>query len=327
MQIYSTSKKTHLSFVRFFYIALFIVAAFSTFLGFFGKFHWFFDLFSHFREYYLLLFIFLSICGIVLKERIFSALAIIFMLINLILFIPFYLPTQSPKPTIPDSLLVFMANVQTDNHEYAKVVTYVKKVDPDIVVLEETDANWIMGIQELENIYPYSVREVMGNNFGIILLSKYKLENEKIIKVGEDQRPSIIATVSKGTNKMTIIATHPVPPFSKRNSRQRDDQLEKLSQLADQQTLPTIFVGDLNSTPFSYPYIYLTQETKLIDCARGFGYQRTWQYNPIMPPIRLSLDHCLRTPDITVLESYVGEDVGSDHLPVINRVYVKKIKK
>lgn len=59
----------------------------------------------------------------------------------------------------------------------------------------------------------------------------------------------------------------------------------------------------------------LLARSGLIDTLRGRGYQPTWPGHFV--PLWIPLDHCLVSPDLTVLDRRVGPHVGSDHRPVI----------
>jgi endonuclease/exonuclease/phosphatase (EEP) superfamily protein YafD len=307
--------------LKILFFPAFIIGALVTLLGFLGKMDWRYDLLSHFREYYLILFIPLLITALYLKLKLYIVAAFIFIIINFIPFIPFYIRQKS---LVKDTgVLVLSSNVNQDNRQYSKLIQYVKKVNPDVIVLLEVDSRWLSAVNELLAAYPNHISESRDDNFGILLLSKYPLQNQRLERIGKLNVPTVITDILIGNMKITLIGTHPIPPFGPHNAQLRDDQIEKLAMFINKQKLPTLLVGDLNSSPFSYSYRHLLGNTTLTDCANGFGYQSTWRYQPFIPPFGLSLDHCFHTPGIVVLDSYVGEDIGSDHRPIINKFFIK----
>jgi endonuclease/exonuclease/phosphatase (EEP) superfamily protein YafD len=76
-------------------------------------------------------------------------------------------------------------------------------------------------------------------------------------------------------------------------------------------------IGDFNVTPFSAVFKKFINTSKLSYCGYGHGYQPTWQKSPLLPPLRLALDHCFYSDIIEVLDFYTGEETGSDHLPIV----------
>lgn len=231
----------------------------------------------------------------------------------------FYLHSrQTGKP----ELTLFMANIKRDNDQYQKIVDYIKEVNPDVFILEEVTPASMNAINTLSKAYPYRIDEVRDDYFGIILFSKFPLQNARIEKLGIAGLPTVVADVQMKEKFITLIGTHPVPPFHKRATEQRNNQLDTIAKFINKQSSPVILTGDFNSTPFSYPYEKLVRDTSLSNCANGFGYQPTWNYAPFVPPFGLSIDHCLRSEEIGVTESYVGKDIGSDHKPIINRVLI-----
>lgn len=292
---------------------LLIVTIISTALAYLGNLFWIFDLFSHFKFYYLLSFLFIFIYSLIEKKKYGIIVSLVFFLVIVSEFIPFYIPKQ--KSTQYD-LSVFMANVKTENRSFSKVKERIKEVNPDVIILIEVDKAWINSVSELNEIYTFQISEARDDNFGIILMSKYKLSDSSIEYFGFGKRPSVVATVQLNNSAVKIIGTHPVPPFNKQNAAERDDQLKELGDYINKQSEPVLLVGDLNTTPFSYSFKTLSKKAELQNCFNGFGYQPTWQYRPFMPSFRLALDNCLFTSGITIADSNSLKEVGSDHLPI-----------
>ena len=72
-------------------------------------------------------------------------------------------------------------------------------------------------------------------------------------------------------------------------------------------------VGDFNNSSFSTYFQKLT-ETDLKDSRLGFGLLPTWPAN--ISFLQTTLDHILVSENIQVLDRTVGENIGSDHLPI-----------
>ena len=77
---------------------------------------------------------------------------------------------------------------------------------------------------------------------------------------------------------------------------------------------PILLCGDLNLTPWSPVFWRFLRRSGLADSSRGFGVQPSW---PVGKPwMSVPLDHCLVSPEITILDRRLGPAIGSDHYPV-----------
>jgi endonuclease/exonuclease/phosphatase (EEP) superfamily protein YafD len=291
---------------------------FLTTLGFFGQYDWRLDLLSHFREQYVLFFVVVLVAAICLRTRVGIILSMLGILLNASPFLPFYVPRSPVREG--QRLLVLSANVQVDNTAYDRLRSYIAKLQPDIIVLEEVNTVWLSQLTPLRLAYPYAVVAARNDYSGMLMLSKLPLKQPRVVPLGRQRLSSVVATVLWEGKEILIIGTHPYPPLGARSTALRNDQIQAVGKFITAQSLPVVLVGDFNASPFSYPYRQLLSATDLSDCAEGFGYQATWQYRPFVPLLGISLDHCFHSPELSVAESFVGEDIGSDHRPIVNRI-------
>ncbi len=287
-----------------------------TILGFMGRFCWWLDLLSHFRVQYFWGMLLLAVILLVArcyKSAIFCS---VFALINLSVLLPFYFGGANDLPESTPTLRVLMSNVNTHKGNPEKVMQFITKIDPDIVVLEEIGDRWLGLIENLEKSHPYSCMKLRNDNFGIGLFSKYPLEDENIVYLGGSGVPSVVAVVKADFGKLGVVATHPVPPFNAKYSKYRNKQLTSIAYyIRDWPQSPLILLGDLNTTPWNMHYKNLIKISGLIDSSKGWGIQPTW---PIFSPLlEIPLDHLLHTKDLSIVRREIGPDVGSDHYPLI----------
>ncbi|EKD83043.1 MAG: Endonuclease/exonuclease/phosphatase family, partial [uncultured bacterium] len=203
-----------------------------------------------------------------------------------------------------------LLNVNTRLGDAAKVSEFIRETNPDIIVLEETNSKWLSDLAWLHTSYPHTLAEPRDDNFGIALFSRLPFARSKVINLIGPGLPSILAVVKTEQGDLHILATHPLPPVSSEYSIWRNEQLAQLPKYVNA-TQPTLLLGDLNLTPWSYHFRKLLQETGLRDSSQGYGVQPSWPNNN--PFLRLPLDHVLHSPDIVVLRRTVGPDVKSDH--------------
>lgn len=290
------------------------VACVSTVFGFLGRFSWFFDLFSHFRVQYV---IGLSIIAILmLGGRWFKTAAVFsgFACINLALILPLYFGGASENVEAAPELRAMLLNVNTSFGDSHRVREVISAADPDILVLEEISSRWMSDLVCLKDSHPYSLVQPREDNFGIGIFSKLPISEGEVINIGDAGVPSIIAILNSDHAKLSVIATHPLPPGGRDYSRRRNEQLKQLPEYI-RPHLPTLLIGDLNVTPWNSHFRRLLSQTGLSDSAKGFGVQPTWpNYNFLL---RIPIDHCLHSENIAITNRQVGEDVSSDHFPLI----------
>ena len=170
-------------------------------------------------------------------------------------------------------------------------------------------------MSKLETKYPFSITEPLEDSFGISLYSRFLLTNVQIRYIGPANLPSVIADVALQNKDLTIIGTHTLPPISANFASMRNQQLKELALVTSAYNKPFILAGDLNITSWS-PYFHdLIKESGLHDTQKGFGIQPTWP--TMFPPIGITIDHCLVSSDITIINRKSGPHLGSDHRPII----------
>jgi endonuclease/exonuclease/phosphatase (EEP) superfamily protein YafD len=296
-------------------IACGAIFAAATIVGFFGRFWWFLDLFSHFR---VQLFLGLSIMALLmLVRRNYAATALFgtFGAINLCTIAPLFVG-KLPGPTVVSRpYKALLLNVNSDTGDPLKVNSLIAQEQPDIVALEEINERWLTALSVTLTNYPYSKVEPRDDNFGIGLFCKYPFRKCEARQIGEAEVPSILAETELGGTPLTVIATHPLPPGGAENSRLRNDQLAELSAILKQSASPILLLGDLNATPWCTSFKQLLSESGLHEASQGRGVLPTWP--TYLPIFLIPIDHCLHSSGIHVSRLATGPKVGSDHYPLL----------
>jgi endonuclease/exonuclease/phosphatase (EEP) superfamily protein YafD len=287
----------------------------ASLLGFLGRWSWVFDLFSHFRVVYAWALVLLALGFLWRKQRAWGSAALFFFLINLATIWP-YLIRTAPEPPPAESLRlkVFHANLLVLNTEYAAVQKQIADENPDVVALAELTPGWFAALEPLKKTYPYFVRNHSGDRFGLGIWSKYPLTGEAIY-LGAGARCSVLARVSLPRKQtLTVLYTHPWPPSKSQWVVEQKRQLAAVAERIKAEPGPKLVLGDLNATPWSYLFRKLEHDSGLRDTERDSGIAFTW---PEQLPIRIPIDHCLVSKEISVLSRRTGWATGSDHLPLI----------
>jgi endonuclease/exonuclease/phosphatase (EEP) superfamily protein YafD len=286
----------------------------ATLAGFGELLWWVLDLFAHFRVQYFLVLSAVALMLLVLKRPRTAALFALFAMVNLVFIAPLYFgrPDVSGDPA---SLRAMLLNVNRGMGDPDRVKEVISDYDPDFLVLEEVNYQWLIDLKDLTAEYPHFVSRSREDNFGIALFSKRSIVDSEIVYISNSQVPSVIGRFDIDGRPLTVVGTHPLRPGNRTYNHLRDEQLEATPALLKKIETPVLLLGDLNTTPWSFRFKRLIRESGLQDSARGFGIQSTWP--TILFPLRIPIDHCLHSPGISILDRQVGPHVGSDHFPLI----------
>ena len=313
--VLKSNKLTGLSFYGLMQVGCILLLAFSLAPLLSGAI-WYLDLFTHFRFQYLIIAVVFAIGFVVLKQKIYSALAVLLILFNAVYVIPIY--TQQPSESggmQGKAIKLFHINVLTSNTQYDRLIEQVLAEDPDVVLLQEVDALWMAQLDVLREKYQHQIEAPRADNFGMAVFSKIPITDYEIHLWSDFELPNIEAEFDLDGVAFRMIATHPPPPVNQRYFDARTSQFESIAALIKTDELPTIVIGDLNTTIWSDSYQILLTDTGLTNASDGFGYLPTWPTN--LFPMMIPIDHCLVSEAFRVVDIRTGVNVGSDHLPLV----------
>ncbi len=298
---------------------LFILGLIPFCFGFLGRLNWFFDVFSHFRIYYIIYFLVLGLVALVMKTKWESLVSLSLAILLSLSIVKFYFPLE--KHFEKEGLKIASINLLSSNQNYEKVISFVEEGDFDVVFFQELSPVWTRKLQVLETEYPFVKMYPRSDNFGIGVMSKLaflKIENRSFSDV---QVPSILMSVLFNNSEINILNTHPLPPVGTQYFESRNQQFRNLNDFVDNFEEDIILLGDLNSTNFSPNFNLLFENGNLRDSREGFGLLSTWHAH--WPFISVTLDHVLVSEGIEILNRGVGINIGSDHLPITVEIDLK----
>ncbi len=221
-----------------------------------------------------------------------------------------------------DFVSIYTANVLQDNENVDLVVQDAERFDADIVLFTETNMKWISSLNKgLGHKYPHKIEVPLENTYGMLLLSKYSLEEESIKYQIEDTIPSIHTKVKLPSGKkIQLYAIHPAPPTPQHNpsSVDRDAEMMKTAKLSHYSKYPVIVMGDFNDVAWSETTSLFSKFSGLLDLRKGRGFFST--YNSKNWIMRWPLDHIFTSADFRVVDVQRGNKTGSDHFPFYTRL-------
>ena len=224
-------------------------------------------------------------------------------------------------PSHPPLARVLFYNVMAVNRNQPAVVQLIEQEQPDIAVLLEGNARWQASTERLRGAYPHQYLLDDAGNFGIILLSRWRLSNISPLKDIDESgitRLSLLqADVELPGGALHVIAAHPIPPLSAKLRTLRDQAMALISQQVQGQRGPVLLVGDFNATIWTDAFQTLMHESEL----NGATMRPSWPAP--LGSFGIGLDQILGTHGLIIGPVRTGPAQGSDHLARIADVYVQ----
>jgi endonuclease/exonuclease/phosphatase (EEP) superfamily protein YafD len=301
-----------------------VAVSIALLMGELGRFNWLLELCSHFLVQYFMVLSAAAAYLLLRRRWLWCGVAVLLTLIPAWRLAPYAWFTTSTMAaaTEPHRVRVMTINVHASSDRYDLVRTEIERLDPDIVFLPENTDRWAAALAPLRARYPYVVDGQSPSVFSLFLFSRVPLSDVAILKLPEPGGfPALVARACRdgdgdGLACLRIIGIHPPPPVSPRIAAERYATLRAIPDLMDKRDAGrTVLLGDFNCTPWSPLFRDLLAATALRDSARGFDLSPTWASRWL--PAGLKIDHILVGSAIAVSDHHVGDDVGSDHFPVV----------
>lgn len=227
---------------------------------------------------------------------------------------------KATKPDPDNTLSLVVSNVFQENTNYTGCLNMLKKADPDIILLLETDAKWAASVSNLGKHYDHQVLVPQENTYGMLLYSKLPLRNTEVKFLVEEDIPSIFCQVQLPSKQwVQLCCLHPTPPSPTENPRstERDKELLMTAEYASKQKLPVIVMGDLNDVAWSYTTELFLKMSGLLDPRIGRGFYNS--FNAKTPLFRFPLDHLFVSPDFFYIKIKRLHNFNSDHFPIYGK--------
>ncbi|MCB9396964.1 MAG: hypothetical protein H6510_04030, partial [Acidobacteria bacterium] len=264
-------------------------------LGALGRWIAFFDLFAHYRIFYLVC---QTICLIPLLLIWTKRIWVLFLLPlswGVVDLVQFHLLAR-PGACGPGFRVLHM-NVHTSNPNKLGVIRWIQKQKPDLLNLQEIDSLWAETVRsQLPEYEPVRVQP-RSDNFGIGLWvrkgSGIRVEGQDLLHWPPEnpQIPIITARLNWQGVSFDVLSLHTLPPVGRFNSAFHSAQIQAAQSWLQAHGGQTLLVGDLNASRWGAQYAKLHEGTRLHSAARGFPLQNTW--HGLGPIWAIPIDHIL----------------------------------
>ena len=224
---------------------------------------------------------------------------------------------KSKKPAGQNNINLLIANVYQDNRQSAAYHALIKKCDPDVILMVETNRWWQNEMDTIKSRYPYQLAAPLENTYGMLFYSRLKLVDGSINYLVEEDIPSIEVNVQLASGQLIkLYCLHPKPPVPQESPRstERDKEILLVAEKAKQSDLPVVVIGDLNDVAWSYTTDLFSKISGLLDPRKGRGFYNSFNAKYFF--LRFPLDHIFCSTDFSLTAIRRMNSCGSDHFPM-----------
>lgn len=225
------------------------------------------------------------------------------------------------------SFTVFAANVKYANDRQDEVADLVRRIDADVVVLNEMTDPQHAALDAAGVLERYGTEQYgRGMPFGEMLLTRLPIVDAWVENLGGSRVPA--AKVLVDDLDVLVYGVHVHAPKANQNRRLWRRNLDALGATVERIGSPAVMAGDFNSAPWHGPYRDLLARglTDTHD-ALGQGLSRSW--TPHVPVVGwfgpiMRIDHALFTDGLFPRRVRDVEIPGSDHRGLVVEMAVRR---
>jgi len=296
---------------------VFFAVSLATVIALLSPLHWFAELFSHFRFYYLLVQALLVLIFLHSERHFLMVSTLLLAIPNAWYVVPYLTPLvldTSAAAEQREELDVISINVNYRNSDHAAMRAYLESVSPDLIVLAEVTNTWQNELRFLDAEYPHQVGKWRSDPYGMRVYSRLPFVEAELLDLGVPNTVHARVVVESEGHLLQVFAVHLFSPTNPRRASNRNIQLANLAERIGASDLPTVAVGDLNVTPFSPYFDRLLGAAGVVDARRPDGFHFTWPASAV--PVWIPIDHALADPSVAITKVQRGRAAGSDHYPL-----------
>ncbi|MGM0575115.1 MAG: endonuclease/exonuclease/phosphatase family protein [Myxococcota bacterium] len=281
-----------------------------------GELSWVLALATHFRLHMVAALIPVAVLALAGRRYRGALLAVVLVVVNAAAMAPAWSAAEAPaaEPPRGQRLRIVYLNVQQPNRDHGQVADYLREAEPDVVVLAEVDGPWVRALGSELDGWPHRAVHERVDCFGLAVFSRVPLRDNQIVATPAEVKARWLrVSLDVEGPDLTLVGLHALPPLGEEWVEGTRALLGSLSARRADLAERAVVCGDFNLTPWSADYRRFVEETSLREV--GASPRGTWPSS--VPLLRLPIDHCLTSPDLTVVGLRVGPHVGSDHRPIV----------
>ena len=284
-------------------------------LGHLGMWHWFLDLFAHFRWQYLLASALCLGAAIYARNVRLIALGALCLLWNFALIAQYPLANPIVAAISMKPLKVLFANCAMSNRGNS-LIALIRAESPDVIGVAELSDEFSMRLKS-EFRASYTVQALFPDpswqGIGVLVKNgSLPNVNADLVDIAQLEFPTARLRWQGGE----LLVVHPIPPVASDAAASRDAYFVALSNYATLQprAKTVIITGDFNATVWSAPYQQMQISGEWVDSTIGFWPTPTWHGpNALFAPFTIPIDQLLTRGPAVVTDRRVVANPDSDH--------------
>jgi endonuclease/exonuclease/phosphatase (EEP) superfamily protein YafD len=215
------------------------------------------------------------------------------------------------------------SNVLMKNADHARVRALIENVDPDVLLLMETDRVWIDALAPVLTRYTTVLTEPRDDCYGMVFATRLEVEEARMVLLTVEDNPAVFAALRTPSGApFRFVGLHPQPPLPGDDTEERDAQILYAARFARAAEVPLVTMGDFNDAAWSDTASRFKHYGRYLDPRVGRGVYASFDANH--PLFRCAVDQLYVSEDMAISEFRLGPHVGSDHFPVIVRIRVDR---
>ncbi len=227
--------------------------------------------------------------------------------------------TLAKEDECDEIITLFSANVLMENDEYDDLRREIAKVDPDVLLLMETDEKWTKEMESVLSEYETVVRVPKDNHYGMIFASRLRARKAVAVYLVNDETPAVFAELEDAKGRvLRYVGLHPRPPLPGADTEERDAQILFAARFARQSHVPLVAMGDFNDAAWSDTADLFKSVGEYLDPRVGRGFYASFDARSKL--LRAPIDHFYHSEEVAVVSFHRGAYFGSDHFPIVARV-------
>lgn len=213
-----------------------------------------------------------------------------------------------------DRVSVMVANVQKSHEVADPFLELVAEVDPDLLLVMETDAWWDQALAPLADDFAHRAQSIPEDAaFGMHVFSRLPLVEPRFADLFGSGTPTLETGVALGNGEtVRFFGLHPRPPLAwSQPTTMRDAHMLATALALREGEEPAIVAGDFNAVPWERITRRAMRIGELLDPRVGRGWHPTFSANSWL--MTWPLDHVLAQDGFALETFSVLPDFGSDH--------------
>ena len=217
------------------------------------------------------------------------------------------------KPKGNDRCFTALAvNVKVKNTDFQGVIDQIDAVDPDVLLLMETDQKWADALAPTLGRYRHTLSEIQPEAFGMIFASRLPVRSSQMLENTHRDTPTLYATIEiPGTSAFEFIGLHPKPPLPGWDTDERDSNIVDAGAKTPDDLPNALVMGDFNDVPWSRTTTAFREGGDWLDPRIGRGTYPTFPANLLVAG--WPLDQVMYKGNMGLRGFEVMPDNGSDH--------------